>query len=65
MKKMYLTAIFGNHTRIVAEGIASLMQKKKKEFKGQQQWKGWTFDIRNPEAYKACPIRKKKDALIA
>lgn len=59
-KKMLLISILGNRTQIVAEGIVQILQKKKAELKKQTQWKKYEFDIRNEQAYKAHPIRKKK-----
>ena len=59
-KKMLLIAIKGTRTQIVAEGVAPILQIKKTALKKEIQWKGYTWDIRNPDAYKAMPIRKKK-----
>ena len=50
-KKMLLIAIKGTRTQIVAEGVASYVGIKKKEFIKSGNWCGWTFQIRSILGY--------------
>jgi hypothetical protein len=55
-----LVAIKGKMHQVVKEGSISFCQSQRTIFKGDRNWKGWTFQVRNKEAYKATPILTKK-----
>ncbi len=60
MKILLLIAVKGERTQEVFRGYVGLVQNKKKELKNEPQWRGYKWQIRTPEGYKAVPILYSK-----
>jgi len=61
MEQMILVAIKGQRTQIVAGPLpVGIIQAKKKLLAKEIQWKGYTFQVRTEDGYKAVKIYVKK-----
>lgn len=59
-----LVAIKGKMHQAVKEGSPEFCQSQRTIFKAMPSWKGWTFQVRNKEAYRKNPILEKKNKAI-
>ena len=61
MKNLILVAIRGKHTQIVfGPALPVIVAAKKKELIASGNWRGWKFQLRSEQGYKAVPILQKK-----
>lgn len=65
-EQFVLVAIKGAHHEPVKEGAIGIIQTERTKLKKSGNWRGWVFQVRRPDAYKALPIlppkrKKKKD----
>lgn len=57
-----LVAIKGSHHRPVkGPAIIQIIASERGKLKKEPQWRGWEFQVRDPEAYKAMPILESKN----
>jgi len=53
---LLLTATKGVKSQIIKEGIAATLAMEGKRLKKETQWKGYYFQLRSRDGYKAKPI---------
>lgn len=58
-KKLVLVAIKGLHHQPVKEGIRMIVAAEMAKLQKEEAWRGWYFQIRTPDGYKAVPILPK------
>jgi hypothetical protein len=59
-KRMLLIAIGMGQVKQVDEGTAAKVGATKKRYEKDPSWKGWKFQIRTPEGYKAVKVLPEK-----
>ncbi len=59
-QQFILVAVKGTHHEPVKEGVVTIVQSERTRLKKEPAWKGWLFQVRTPEGYKAVPILKVK-----
>jgi hypothetical protein len=53
---LLLVAVKGTRSQIIKEGIASILTTEGKKLKKETAWKGYYFQLRSKDGYKAKPI---------
>lgn len=53
---LLLVAVKGTKAQILKEGIASVLTSEGKKLKKETQWKGYYFQLRSRDGFKAKPI---------
>lgn len=56
---LLLVAVKGTNARPIKEGIASILTAEAHRMKKESAWKGYYFQLRRKEAFKAKPIYPK------